>query len=110
MPSPNLAIAHVAASQNQKEVTINDAVDALDRAMTDTLALDLSAGSLSLTAAQLRSAVVLHPLGALTGPAAVLVPQIRRVFALVNTDSTYAVTVELGHRGPAGRECAPDPA
>jgi hypothetical protein len=44
MPSPNLAIAHVAASQNQKEVTINDAIDALDRAMNDTLALDLSAG------------------------------------------------------------------
>ena len=29
MPSPNLAVTHVAAAQNQKEVTINDAVDAL---------------------------------------------------------------------------------
>jgi hypothetical protein len=96
MPSPNLAIAHVAASQNQKEVTINDAIDALDRAMTNTLALDLSAGSLSLTAAQLRAAMVLHPMGALTGPAAVLVPQIRRVFALLNTDAAFAVTVERG--------------
>ena len=96
MPSPNLAVAHVAASQNQKEVTINDAIDALDRAMTDTLALDLSAGSLSLTAAQLRSAFVLRPAGALTGPASILVPQIRRVFALVNTDSAFAVTVERG--------------
>jgi hypothetical protein len=96
MPSPNLAIAHVAASQNQKEVTINDAIDALDRAMTDTLALDLSAGSLSLTAAQLRAAMVLHPMGALTGPASILVPQIRRVFALLNTDSAFAITVERG--------------
>jgi hypothetical protein len=96
MPSPNLAIAHVAASQNQKEVTINDAIDALDRALTDTLALDLSAGPLSLTAAQLRAAMVLHPAGALIGPAAILVPQIRRVFALVNTDSAFAITVERG--------------
>jgi hypothetical protein len=96
MPSPNLAIAHVAASQNQKEVTINDAIDALDRAMTDTLALDLSAGSLALTAAQLRAAMVLHPMGALAGPGAVLVPQIRRVFALVNTDSAFTITVERG--------------
>jgi hypothetical protein len=96
MPSPNLAIAHVAASQNQKEVTINDAVDALDRAMTDTLALDLSTGSLSVTAAQLRAAMVLHPMGALTGSASILVPQIRRVFALLNTDSAFAVTVERG--------------
>jgi hypothetical protein len=96
MPSPNLAIAHVAASQNQKEVTINDAIDALDRAMTDTLAIDLSAGSLSLTAAQLRAAMVLHPMGALTGPATVLVPQIRRFFALLNTDSAFAIAVERG--------------
>jgi hypothetical protein len=96
MSSPNLAIAHVAASQNQKEVTINDSFDALDRAMTDTLALDLSAGSLALTAAQLRSAFVLHPMGALTGPTAILVPQIRRVFALLNTDAAFAITVERG--------------
>jgi hypothetical protein len=96
MPSPNLAIAHVAASQNQKEVTINDAIDALDRAMTDTLPLDLSAGSLSLTPTQLRAAMVLHPMGALTGPASLLVPQIRRVFALVNTDSAFAITAERG--------------
>ena len=27
MPSPHLAIPHVVASQNQKEVTINDAID-----------------------------------------------------------------------------------
>jgi hypothetical protein len=96
MPSPNLAIAHVAASQNQKEVTINDAIDALDRAITDTLALDLAASPLTVTATQLRSAMVLHPMGALTGPAAVLVPQIRRVFALLNTDSSFAITVERG--------------
>jgi hypothetical protein len=96
MPSPNLAIAHVAASQNQKEVTINDAIDALDRAMTDTLALDLSTGSLSVTATQLRAAMVLHPIGALTSPASILVPQNRRVFALVNTDSAFTITVERG--------------
>jgi hypothetical protein len=37
MASPNLAITHVAAAQNQKEVTVNDAIDALDRALTDAL-------------------------------------------------------------------------
>jgi hypothetical protein len=96
MPSPNLAIAHVAASQNQKEVTINDAIDALDRAMTDTIGLDLSAGSLALTAVQLRAAMVLFPAAALAGPASIAVPQIRRVFALLNTDSAFAITVERG--------------
>ncbi len=44
MPSPNLAIPHVAASQNQKEVTINDAIDALDLAMTAALEIDVTGG------------------------------------------------------------------
>ena len=30
MPTPNLAIPHIAASQNQKEVTATDAFDRLD--------------------------------------------------------------------------------
>ena len=37
MSSPNLGITHVAAAQNQKEVTLNDAIDALDRALSGKL-------------------------------------------------------------------------
>ena len=57
MSSPNLAITHVAAAQNQKEVTINDAINALDRAMGDLLVVDLTAGNVTLTDAQFRGAV-----------------------------------------------------
>ncbi|MGY6570116.1 MAG: hypothetical protein ACXIVE_14070 [Salinarimonas sp.] len=96
MPSPNLAVTHVAAAQNQKEVTINDAIDALDRALTDTLALDLSSGAITVTPAQLRSAIALRPAAALSGPATVTLPQLRRVFALVNTDAAHALTVQRG--------------
>lgn len=96
MPSPNLAVTHVAAAQNQKEVTINDAVDALDRALTDTLALDLSTGALTLTAAQLRSAMALRPAAALSGPSTITLPQLRRVFAVLNTDAVHALTVQRG--------------
>ena len=35
MSTPNLAIAHIQASQDQKEVTANAAFDALDLAMTE---------------------------------------------------------------------------
>lgn len=96
MPSPNLAVTHVAAAQNQKEVTINDAIDALDRALTDTLALDLSTGALTLTAAQFRSAMVLRPAAALSEPATVTVPALRRVFAVLNTDAVHGLTVQRG--------------
>jgi hypothetical protein len=96
MSSPNLALTHVAAAQNQKEVTINDAVDALDRALTDTLALDLSTGAVTVTLAQLRSAMVLQPAAALSGPSTITLPQLRRVFAVANTDAVHALTVQRG--------------
>jgi hypothetical protein len=57
MASPNLAITHVAAAQNQKEVTINDGLNALDRALTDALVVDFTAGNVTLTDAQFRAAV-----------------------------------------------------
>lgn len=44
MSSPNLAAPHVAAAQNQKEVTLNDATDALDLALTASAEIDCSAG------------------------------------------------------------------
>lgn len=96
MSSPNLAVTHVAAAQNQKEVTINDAIDALDRALTDTLALDLSTGALTLTAAQLRSAMALRPAAALSGPSTITLPQLRRVFAVLNSDLTHTLTIQRG--------------
>lgn len=50
MSSPNLAIPHVVAAQAQKEVTINDAVDRLDRAVTEVLTVDLDPGDLAASA------------------------------------------------------------
>jgi hypothetical protein len=61
MTSPNLAITHVAAAQNQKEVTVNDAINALDRALTDALSIDFAGGPVTLTAAQFRQAISFKP-------------------------------------------------
>ena len=52
MPSPNLAVTHVAAAQNQKEVTINDAIDALDNAMNRALSVAMADADLTLTSAR----------------------------------------------------------
>jgi hypothetical protein len=54
MTTPNLAIPHIAASQNQKEVTANDAFDRLDEAITGRLQLDFASGDVTLSASQLR--------------------------------------------------------
>lgn len=96
MPSPNLSITHVAAAQNQKEVTINDAVDALDRAMTDTALVAFAAGAATLSAADFRAAVAFQPAAALEAPATLTVPEIRRLFLVVNTDAAHAITVARG--------------
>jgi hypothetical protein len=96
MTSPNLAITHVAAAQNQKEVTVNDAINALDRALTDALAVDFSGGSVTLTAAQFRQAIAFKPAATLTAPASLTVPQIKRVFVVINTDGFFTIDVVRG--------------
>ena len=61
MSTPNLAIPHVAASQNQKEVTANDAFDRLDEALCGLTAISLTGQTSPLvlaTATALRCAVL----------------------------------------------------
>lgn len=83
MPSPKLAITHVASAQNQKKIIINDAVDALDRALTDVVLLDFGAGTVTLSAAQLRAAAAFWPLAALSRPATIGLRQLYVARSLV---------------------------
>jgi hypothetical protein len=96
MSSPNLAIAHVAAAQNQKEVTLNDAINALDRALTEALSIDFSGGPVTLTAAQFRTAIAFKPSATLSAVATLTVPQIKRVFVVINTDGFFTIDVVRG--------------
>jgi hypothetical protein len=98
MSSPNLAITHVAAAQNQKEVTVNDAINALDRALTEALAVDFSGGPVTLTAAQFRTAIAFKPSATLTAPATLTLPQIKRVFVVINTDGFFTIDVVRGSK------------
>ena len=61
MSTPNLAIPHIAASQNQKEVTANDAFDRLDEAICGLTAISLTGQTSPLVlapATALRCAVL----------------------------------------------------
>ena len=94
MPSPNLAVAHVAASQNQKEVTINDAVDALDNAMNRALSVVMADADLTLTTSQANRHGLVVLTGSLTAPRLVTLPANHRRLALRNaTAGGHAVTV-----------------
>ncbi|MEI4235239.1 hypothetical protein [Roseovarius sp. D22-M7] len=109
MPSPNLALTHVAAAQNQKEVTVNDAIDGLDRAMTATLAVDCSAGgTVTVSAADLRRHVRLVLTGSPGAGFTVELADVPRLLALCN--ATDAAAMVAGTTGvevvevPAGSE------
>ncbi|MBX6323947.1 MAG: hypothetical protein IRY94_19190, partial [Rhodospirillaceae bacterium] len=84
MSTPNLAITHVAASQNQKEVTINDALDRLDMAMNDTTDIDCTGGDTVIAATDWRENFLLRLVGSPADAFTVTVPDGKRVAAVHN--------------------------
>lgn len=96
MASPNLNITHVAASQNQKEVTINDAIDKLDLAVTDTATYDMASGNATVTAAEFRENVYFAPQATLTAPRTLTIPTaIKRLFVASNGNAAAANTLTV---------------
>ena len=103
MPSPNLDITHVAAAQNQKEVTVNDAIDKLDLASNDTVDIDCSAGNTAVSAADYRENFLLRLTGTPAADFTLTLPDGKRVVAIHNTTAkaatlqtaTLAATVTL---------------
>ncbi len=118
MSTPNLAIAHIQASQDQKEVTANAAFDALDLAMTATLAVDCGAGgTVDVSADALRRHVRLVLAGSPGAGFTLELADVPRLLAvrndtdaaglLSNTAGVAAVEVPPGaelmiHSGPGG--------
>jgi hypothetical protein len=95
MSTPNLGIAHIAASQNQKEVTANAAFDSLDTAMTDTFSYDVSAGgTLTPTAASVVAAFTLKFTGTPPGNTIIVVPANKKSYRIHHAASGgYKITV-----------------
>lgn len=94
MATPNLAIAHIAASQNQKEVTANAAFDALDTAMTDELSVPMADTNQTLSTAQALGHLVFVATGALTADRNLVVPTNRKLYVLSNaTTGGHNVTL-----------------
>ncbi|MCF4167554.1 hypothetical protein L2U69_18050 [Zavarzinia compransoris] len=87
MPSPNLAVTHVAAAQNQKEVTINDAVDALDNAMNQALSVAMADANLTLTGTQANRNGLIILTGTLTASRTLTLPANHRRLAIRNATS-----------------------
>lgn len=97
MSSPNLAAPHFAAAQNQKEVTLNDATDALDLALTASAVIDCSAGgSVAVALATLRRALRLVLEGTPAQGFVLALPGITRALILRNDTGVSALVQRPG--------------
>jgi len=81
--SDHLGITLVAATQNQKEVTINDAVNILDRSANGDVVLASADANVSLTTTQARENGLVTITGALTATRQVLLPAGKRKIILL---------------------------
>lgn len=95
MVNPSLDLPQVADNQNQKEATINDATGSLDRAVTDSLAVEMSGGDVTLTNDQYRRHIMFICSGQ-TQARTLNVPNIKRLFAVRNASTTFVVNVTRG--------------
>ena len=88
MSSPNLGIVHIAANQNQPEVSANAAFDALDDAVNLALSILMTDADFTMSQAQLAAAGVITMTGALTADRHVNLPVgVNRLFIFQNSTS-----------------------
>ena len=93
--SINLNLPQVAASQNQKEVTINDMSGDLDAAVTETHDMDFTSGNVTLTDAEFREHFQFNATN-LSVARTVTVPLIKRFFFVNNAAGTGTLDVVRG--------------
>lgn len=85
MSSPNLEIPHIAAAQNQKEVTANSAFDLLDLRITATSDIDVTAGgSFTVTLEVARQSMRIRLTGTPGAAFTVELPEVEGLYAIRN--------------------------
>jgi hypothetical protein len=94
MASPYLLIQHIAAAQDQKEVSANAAFDGLDAAINLKVGIPMTDADITLTQLQLAGGFVFVLTGTLTATRNVIVPTVNRVFAIKNSTTGGDVLVK----------------
>jgi hypothetical protein len=98
MASPNLAITHINASQNTKEVTANTAFDELDKALTDKISIAMSDADYVLSTAEGGEALghlAYVFTGVLTANRNIVAPNNKKLYVVSNqTTGGHDITVK----------------
>jgi hypothetical protein len=100
--TPNLDITHIEESQEDKEVTANEAFDALDDAMNSQLPIANSDANQSLTVAQFTRHRSFRFTGATTAARTLTVPAMEREFVVHNkTGNNLTISTGVSPGGEA---------
>lgn len=90
----NLNLSQVASNQQQKEITINDATDKLDLALTDTVDVNLASGNVTMTAGDVRENIRARAINNAVARDLTL-PAIKRLLVVQN-DGSATLSVKVG--------------
>lgn len=78
--SPNLSIPHLSANQTNPDVTINDAIDRLDKALADSLSVAVTTADVTLTSTEALENVYILTTGTLTADRALIFPTNKKFY------------------------------
>jgi len=102
MATDHLQIPDISATQNQKEVTANEATNLLDRALNQISQVAVSAGDNALSTTNTRENMVLELTGTPGGAVAVQMPDTNERLMVIYNNSDSEVTVENSASGGTG--------
>lgn len=94
----NLQLPLVAPNQNQKEVTINDQAMALDAAFSESLAVDMTGGDVTLSVGAFTRNFLFQCSGATDAKTLTIPANVKRLFAVQN-GNTDMLTVKVAGGG-----------
>lgn len=113
MATPNLGLLHIAAAQNQKEVTANAALDGLDVALTNWITEVVGDQHFILPQADALGNMVFYFTGLLSGPRGVTLPSTRKIYIVQNatlgsgSPALQGFALQFGTASsPSGRVCS----
>lgn len=94
--TPNLGITQVAPNQASKEITINDGLTNLDKALTDVTSIDIATADYAIPLATLQRAIVVAVTNTGAVKRTVTLPIAKRLFVFSNADTTNPVAIARG--------------
>lgn len=94
--TPNLAIVQVATNQANKEVTINDGLTNLDKALTEATIVDIAEANYAMPLLTVQRNIVVGVTNTGTTKRTVTLPQTKRLYVFRNADDADVVAIARG--------------